>query len=689
MQFLNPAFLFGLVAVIIPIVLHVLRRERAKSVLFSDLRFLSELQENRTRRIFFRQWLILILRTLSVAFIILAFARPTYQSDQNWGRQPASTAIAILVDLSFYTKYKDSANTLFDRQLAKLKILLSSLDKHDEIVIIPVAAKPREILSGRIKDLIQQCEMLRPTQERANIQAALLQAVSHLNTYPNLAHKVFLLTSISGYNWPEIDINNETLKQSKIFLVKSTVESFNNTTISSLNFSHWMSSISASSDLTVKISHVGSSPKSSYPVHLFIENEKVNRRSINLQSEIESTLQIPFFPKRSGWISGYVQSEPDNLPIDNKRYFTFKIPKKTHVTLIESPQETIYYLRKALLAIADFDPTLSLQIISKDDLSPHLLDSTDVLILSDLKNISSKRVTSILYQFVENGGGLLIFPNSTKNLETHQQKFLRELIPLRFGKIQGRPSFGNPLYYLDPTLGFHPLFTNLFPTFPKEKVLFYAYRKIIKQSGIKSLIHFNNGDIAIASGKRGKGRTILSAFPLNLDWTDWPLNGSFSSSVQRLIREFALETDLIDNYFVGDQPLHFARSHNLDEPLEVLSPKGASIRVNVEQGSGSYYWKMPILDQAGIWRLKKQNTLIKQFAVNIDARRYPSNPSLIENSRVTILNDEDDLTTQIRSQRYGLELWPICIMIALLLLLIELWAGRTPHHKKITSQVRS
>ena len=89
-----------------------------------------------------------------------------------------------------------------------------------------------------------------------------------------------------------------------------------------------MTSISASSDLIVKISHVGSSPKRSYPVHLFIENEQVNRRSINLQSEIESTLKIPFIPKRSGWISGYVQSDPDNLPIDNKRYFTFKVPKK-------------------------------------------------------------------------------------------------------------------------------------------------------------------------------------------------------------------------------------------------------------------------------------------------------------------------------------------------------------------------
>ena len=687
MQFLNPAFLFSLLAVIIPIALHLLRRERAKSVSFSDLRFLSELQENRTRRIFFRQWLILILRTLSVAFIILAFARPTYQSGQDWEEQPASTAIAILVDLSFYTKYKDSANTLFDQQLTKLKILLSNLDKHDEIVIIPIAAKPREILSGEIKDLIQQCEMLTPTQERANIQAALLQAVSHLNTYPKLAHKIFLLTSASGYNWPEIDINNKTLKQSKIFLNRSTVESVNNTTISKLNFSHWMTSLSASSDLIVKISHVGSSPKSSYPVHLFIENEQVNRRSINLQSEIESTLQIPFIPKRSGWISGYVQSEPDNLSIDNKRYFTFKLPKKTSVTLIEAPQEAMYYLREALLAIADFDHTLSLRVISKDDLSTHLLDSTDVLILSNLKNTFSKRITSTLYQFVENGGGLLIFPNSTKNIETHQQKFIRELIPLHFGKIQGRPSFGNPLYYLDPTLGFHPLFTDLFPTFPNEKVLFYAYLKLIKQSGTQSLLHFNNGDIAIASGRRGKGRTILSAFPLNLDWTDWPLNGSFSSSLQRLIREFALKTELTNNYFVGDQPLHYAHGNDFDESLEVLSPRGTSIRVNVEQGSGGYYWKMPILDQAGIWRLKKQNNLIKQFAVNIDTRRYPSNSSLIENSRVTILNNEEDLITQIRSQRYGLELWPTCIIIALLLLLMELWAGRTPHHKNITSQV--
>ncbi|MEE3233974.1 MAG: BatA domain-containing protein [Candidatus Latescibacterota bacterium] len=685
MQFLNPAFLFGLIATLIPIALHLLRRERAKSVSFSDLRFLSELQKSRTKRILFRQWLILILRTLSVGLIILAFARPTYQSGQHWGGQPIPTAVAILVDLSFYTKYRDSTNTLFDQQLEKLNILLSSLDKRDEVVIIPIAAKPGEILSGELKNIIQQCNKLTPTQERANIHAALLQAISHLNTFPQLTHKIFLLTTASGYNWPEIDIKNETLTHSKIFLIKSTTKSFSNTTISQLYFSPWMASTSASSNLTAKVGYVGNSPKNSYPIHLFIENERVNRRSIDLHSGMESTVQIPFIPKQSGWVSGYVESDPDNLSIDNKRYFTFKIPEKTSVTLIESTQQaTYYYLREALSAITDFDPTLSLSIISKYDLVPNLLDSTDVLILSDLKNITSNKVASTIYQFVENGGGLLIFPDGAKNLKHNHQHFLRSLNPLRLGEIRGKPSPRNSPYYLDPKNQFHPVFAGLFPRFPSDKVHFYAYYELVKQPGMQSLIHFNSGDIAIASGKRGKGLTILFAFPLDLDWTNWPLSGSFSSSIQRLIRKFAFQTELTNNYLVGDQPIHNGHGHDFYEQLEVLSPTGASILVNTEQGPDGYYWNMPLLNEAGIWRLKSQNDLIGQFAVNIDARRYPPNSSLIGTSRITILNNEEDLATQIRSQRYGQELWQICTAIALLLLLIELWVGQTPHDKNIT-----
>jgi len=198
---------------------------------------------------------------------------------------------------------------------------------------------------------------------------------------------------------------------------------------------------------------------------------------------------------------------------------------------------------------------------------------------------------------------------------------------------------------------------------------------------MQNLIHFNNGDVAMVSGERGKGRTFFSTFPIDLDWTNWPLSGSFSPILQRLIRQLTHKIDASNNYLVGDQPRWNAQDFEINEPLDIVSPTGTTIRVNAERGPSGYHWNMPILNKTGIWEIKKQGDLIAKFSVNIDQRHYSPNADLDEIRSITTLNTEEVLSNQIRSERYGKELWQICIAIALLLLLIELWIGRTPRNE--------
>ncbi|HEX9828971.1 MAG TPA: BatA domain-containing protein, partial [Bacteroidota bacterium] len=77
MTFLNPFILFGLLAAGIPILLHLLNLRKLRTIEFSTLSFLKELQRTKIRRIKIRQWLLLLLRTLLVICIVMAFARPT------------------------------------------------------------------------------------------------------------------------------------------------------------------------------------------------------------------------------------------------------------------------------------------------------------------------------------------------------------------------------------------------------------------------------------------------------------------------------------------------------------------------------------------------------------------------------------------------------------------------------------
>jgi hypothetical protein len=65
--FLNPGFLFGLLGMSVPLVIHLLSRRTARRVDFSSLEFLRNLEKKSLRRVRVRQWLLLAVRMLVIA----------------------------------------------------------------------------------------------------------------------------------------------------------------------------------------------------------------------------------------------------------------------------------------------------------------------------------------------------------------------------------------------------------------------------------------------------------------------------------------------------------------------------------------------------------------------------------------------------------------------------------------------
>jgi len=76
MTFLNWTMLFGLVAVAIPIVIHLLNRRRAKALEWGAMQFLLSSLASRNRRILVEEIVLMAMRCLLVALVVLAAARP-------------------------------------------------------------------------------------------------------------------------------------------------------------------------------------------------------------------------------------------------------------------------------------------------------------------------------------------------------------------------------------------------------------------------------------------------------------------------------------------------------------------------------------------------------------------------------------------------------------------------------------
>src|SRR3954468_19991860 len=108
MSFLTPLFLLGLAGLAVPVIIHLIQRERKNVVQFPSLMFLQRIPYQSVRRRRIRNWPLLLLRLAALALIVAAFGRPFL-------RRPALAAAAsggarevvVLIDRSYSMGYGD------------------------------------------------------------------------------------------------------------------------------------------------------------------------------------------------------------------------------------------------------------------------------------------------------------------------------------------------------------------------------------------------------------------------------------------------------------------------------------------------------------------------------------------------------------------------------------------------------
>src|SRR5260221_13433064 len=80
MSFLAPLFFLGLGAIAVPVLVHLIQRERKRVVEFPSLMFVQKIPYQSVRRRRIRHWFLLLMRAAAIALIVAAFARPFFQN---------------------------------------------------------------------------------------------------------------------------------------------------------------------------------------------------------------------------------------------------------------------------------------------------------------------------------------------------------------------------------------------------------------------------------------------------------------------------------------------------------------------------------------------------------------------------------------------------------------------------------
>ncbi|MDG1983933.1 MAG: BatA domain-containing protein [Planctomycetota bacterium] len=144
--FLNPGLAIGATLAAVPLVIHLLNRQRHRPQRWAAMRFVLAAHRKTRRRVQLENLLLLLLRMLAVAALAFAVARPFAAGDSPLaGLQEERRDLVLVIDGSASTGYRAEVESVFDRIQERAAALLEGLDegRGDRVRVILAGARPR------------------------------------------------------------------------------------------------------------------------------------------------------------------------------------------------------------------------------------------------------------------------------------------------------------------------------------------------------------------------------------------------------------------------------------------------------------------------------------------------------------------------------------------------------------------
>ena len=689
MSFLNPLFLFGLAAAAIPVIIHLFTRRRPREVPFPSLQFLSEVNQSEIRRLRLKQWLLLLLRTLAVAAIALAMARPAVRGTAGV-KSGAATSVVVLVDQSGSmgaagrAPTEGGSGTLEAQARRTVEDLLTTLGPADELLLVPYDRAPRPVTPRASSDLGRlraATQALAATALTTDHRAALEFAARALAQSHALNRELFWVSDFqaAGFAGGAPMAPPGPWSQARAYLVPLAPLSGANAALTDAVLAPTGNGVA----LSVTGASFGAPPGDlAVAVRDATSGAELARGFLNLPARGEASALLPLarLPEHGG-----VVSLPDDaLPLDNRRVFAAGRAGTLRVVLREDGQPSP--LRLALEAGA---PASGLAVETVDAATlPSHLGEADVVVLDDLERLGPAELQAVL-DFHRAGGGLFIVLGPRADAAFWNGSLLREIGAGTLG--DGPAGAGTPqaapgaAWRLMRALAGHAVLAG-FPARPGEPLSaarFQTIRAFTPAAGARVLLAFDRAHPALVEG----AHALVFAAALDARSSDFPVSGAFlpllHQAVKVLGRGTAAATLAPGERYSAPAATGMWRIEGEDGravPCELVAAAGAARLVSAP------------IERPGLYRVIQGAAVRSTFAVNPDPREsdlVPASEAALLRAfppgRAQVVHAGAGLARRVREARYGRELWSWFVVLALLLLVAETvvarhgMAGRAEH----------
>ncbi len=446
--FVNPGLVAGAALAGVPLLIHLLNRQRPKPLAWGAMRFVLAAYRKTRRQVQLENLLLLLLRMGAIALLALCVARPFADKGPLGPLTQQRRDLVLIMDTSASMGYREKAQDLFSLSTLRATELLTELDEPggDRALLVLLGQSAQTLGWGTPERTLALLPALSVGAHRGDLAATLGQVVSlateeaagtgmcqidvHLlcdmqrDLFRALTAEVSSLTPGSELQATPIP---QTVPQGSLIRkhldalhelgVQVVVEDFGareetppNLSIQSVRGAIQPIGENAQVQVVVDVANHGSSPRPRERVALSVNGNKLPIQQVDLAPRSSAEVRFSFQAQRSGPQALLAELEGDRLSIDNTRAGVINVAPPISILVVNGAPSTdldkdeVAYLLLALEPLASRDslggqlaaPFETTEITPDELLSPSLdLAAPDVILLAGVPSLSAVSVEAI------------------------------------------------------------------------------------------------------------------------------------------------------------------------------------------------------------------------------------------------------------------------------------------------------
>lgn len=578
--FANPWYLLaGAAAALIPLLIHLLTRDRVKKVAFPTLRFFAANSRVVLARKRFHEALLIALRMLACFLLALAFAVPGLRRDNGVAPADALTAArVILVDVSASMGWPEDAAA----RVGALKQALDTVQPGERTAVAAFDRTARVLTPDFVDNreaVALALEKAEPGEGGTDLLSGVRLAARMLENVTAQRKEVVLVSDLQRCGWAEYQGDWRLPAGVKLTVipvraaVAQPVSAVTGTTgapvAPATNAMHAAQTgkvafraaeipqsvlrDKAGQVLGVRLHNYGAAAVNDLPVTLRLRGKDVETRKVNLPAGGDAPVRFRVVFDADGAQPGEIVFRADaGWPGANVYYFNVQVVPQVRVLILNGrpdakPLNDAAFFVKLALAPGEGSP-FDVRVVNATAATAADVNAATVTVLAEVDAVGVPVKDALAAQLAR-GGGLLFLPGDGVRPEAFAASF-GGLAPCRLRRVL---TPAQPMTVAKVDLE-HPALTVFAPARSGNfgALQFTRYWEVSDSQLSRVLMRFADGRPFVIEKGAGKGVALLATSPVNPGWNTLPMHVLLVPYLHQMVRYLAVRTERRTAYAVGD-----------------------------------------------------------------------------------------------------------------------------------------